>query len=147
MINSSWGIECDRLTLVIMGFFALYRPPSHPLLSFLKPTKISILKKWTKMLKISSFTHVYQKLQLLRYDSWYTEWDRQNFLSFWAIFCPFTPLTTHKIKILKNEKSTCRSYHFTRMYQKLRSYLWFLRYEARQTVFLSFWVIFCLWPS
>ena len=26
---------------------------------------------------------------------------RQKKLSFWAIFCPFTPLTTPKIKILK----------------------------------------------
>ena len=28
------------------------------------------------------------------------ECDRQ-FLSFWAIFCPFAPLTTQKIKILE----------------------------------------------
>ena len=26
------------------------------------------------------------------------------FLSFWAIYCPFTPLTTRKIKILKKMK-------------------------------------------
>ena len=68
-----------------------------------------------------------------------------HFGLFFALLPP--PLTNHKIKILKNEKSICRSYHFTRVYQKLRSYLWFLRYKARQTVFLSFWVIFCLWPS
>ena len=24
------------------------------------------------------------------HGSWDTEWDRQNFLTFWAIFCPFT---------------------------------------------------------
>ena len=30
------------------------------------------------------------------------ECNRQNFLSFWTVFCPFTPLTTRKIKILKN---------------------------------------------
>ena len=30
------------------------------------------------------------------------ECNRQNFLSFWTVFCPFTPLTTQKIKILKN---------------------------------------------
>ena len=28
------------------------------------------------------------------------------FLSFWTIFCPFTPLTTRKIKILKKWKKT-----------------------------------------
>ena len=72
--------------------------------------------------------------------------ETQIFLSFWAIFCPFTPLTTHKIKILKNEKSICRSYHFTRMYQKLRSYLWFLRYKARQTVFCHFGSFFAFDP-
>ena len=27
------------------------------------------------------------------------ECNRQNFLSFWTIFCPFTPLKTQKIKI------------------------------------------------
>ena len=30
----------------------------------------------------------------------------RNFLSFWAIFCPFTSLTTQKIKILKKMKET-----------------------------------------
>ena len=73
----------------------------------------------------------------MRYGSWYTEWDGQNFLSFWAIFCPFTPLTNHKIKILKNERSIFRSYHFTRVYQKLRSYLWFFCHFGS----------FCLWPT
>ena len=38
------------------------------------------------------------------YGSWDMERDRQNCLSFLASFCPFTPLTTWKIKILKNRK-------------------------------------------
>ena len=33
--------------------------------------------------------------------SWHMKHDRQNFYWFWVIFCPFTPLTTQKIKILK----------------------------------------------
>ena len=33
----------------------------------------------------------------MMYGSRDTECDRQNFLSLWAIFCPFTPLTTRKI--------------------------------------------------
>ena len=32
--------------------------------------------------------------------------DRQNYLLFWIIFCPFTPLTTQKIRILKNGKKS-----------------------------------------
>ena len=35
--------------------------------------------------------------------SWDMEHDGQN-LSFWTVFCPFTPLTTQKIKILKKWK-------------------------------------------
>ena len=59
------------------------------------------------------------------------------FLSFWAIFCPFTLLKTKKIKTLKNWKSTWRYYHFTHVYHKWHSYdVWFLRYGARKTIFL-----------
>ena len=42
----------------------------------------------------------------MMYGSWDTEWDRQKFLSFWAIFCSFTSLTAQKIKILKKWKKT-----------------------------------------
>ena len=35
---------------------------------------------------------------------WNIRHDRQSFLSFWAIFCPLTLLTTWKIKILKKMK-------------------------------------------
>ena len=37
----------------------------------------------------------------MMYGSWDIKHDRQNVLSFWAIFCPFTPLKIQKIKILK----------------------------------------------
>ena len=80
MIYSSWDIECDRLKLVIMGhFLPFYLPPS-------KNQKNQNFKK-TK----NHFTQVYQKpqsyeVQFLRYRV------RLNFLSFWAIFCPFTTL-------------------------------------------------------
>ena len=35
------------------------------------------------------------------YDSRDMEHDKYNVLSFWTVFCPFTPLTTQKIKIFK----------------------------------------------
>ena len=41
---------------------------------------------------------------LMIYSSWNTRCDRQKLLSFWTIFCPFSPLTTQKIKILNLEK-------------------------------------------
>ena len=57
-----------------------------------------------KLLRYHNFTHVYQKPQYMMYGFWDTEWDRQNLLSFWAIFCPFTTLTTWETKILKKWK-------------------------------------------
>ena len=54
----------------------------------------------------------------MMYGSIDMDHDRPNFLSFWAIFCPFTPLTTLKIKILKNEKKAWRYHHFTQVCQK-----------------------------
>ena len=40
----------------------------------------------------------------MMHDSWDMQHNRHNFLSFWINFCSFTPLTTQKIKILKNWK-------------------------------------------
>ena len=40
------------------------------------------------------------------YGSWDMVRDRCNcYFSFWTVFCPFTTLTTQKIKILKNWKN------------------------------------------
>ena len=64
------------------------------------------------------------------YEVWFLSyWARQNFLSFWTIFCPFTILTTQKIPILKKWKI-----HLEYVYQW--SYdVWFLRYGTWQTKF------------
>ena len=57
------------------------------------------------------------------YGSWDMEWDRKNYLSFKAIFWPFT-------------NSTWRYNHFTHLHKKWQSYdVWFLRHGARQTEF------------
>ena len=77
------------------AFFALLPPYG--------PRKSKFSKKWKKHLKILSFyKHKWQS-----YDVWFLRYgpcDRQNFLSFWTIFCLFTPLKTQKIKILKKWK-------------------------------------------
>ena len=67
----------------------------------------------------------------MMYRSWDTKRNGQNFLLFWTIFYPFTPITTQKIKILKKWKNGRRHYHFTHVYHKWKSYyVWFLRYGA-----------------
>ena len=59
-----------------------------------QPGDIIILHKCTK-----NHDHVL-------YCSWDMAHNGHNcYFSFWAFFCPFTPLTTQKIKILKNEKT------------------------------------------
>ena len=73
----------------------------------------------------------------MMYSYWDIECDRQNFLSFKTIFCCFTPLTTWKIKILKQwrkkEKKAWRYYHFTQESHKWQSYdVWFLKFGAWQ---------------
>ena len=68
------------------------------------------------------------------YDSWDMEWNWQNFLSFWAISWPFTPLT-QKIKILQNKKTVWRYYHFTHVYHNDSHDVWFQTYGAWQTEF------------
>ena len=72
----------------------------------------------------------------MMYGSWDMKCNEQNFLSFWTVFCHFTPLTTQKIKIWKTEKKAWIYYHFTHVYHKLQSYdVEFLRYQASQTGF------------
>ena len=83
------------------------------------------------------------------YDIWFLKYKlhRQKLLSFWAIFCPFSPLTTWKIKILTLKKTHFRYYHFTQVQHKWQSYdVWFLRYQVRHN-FLPLWTIFCPFNS
>ena len=82
--------------------------------------------------------------------SWGAEWDRQNFLAFWTIFCPFTPLTIHKMKIMKKWKKNNNwgYYWFTLKPHKWQSYhIWFLKHGGQQRYFLSFWTTFCIFTS
>ena len=78
------------------------------------------------------------------YGSWDMKCNRQNFLSFWTVVCPFTPLTTWKIKILKNWKKQpgniiilhkCTKNHDHMLYSSLDMALNGCNY-------FSFWAIF-----
>ena len=89
------------------------------------------------------FTHSYHKWR--SYDLWFLRCEaQQSFLLFWTIFCPFTLLTTQKIKILKKWKITPSDIiilHLVHHKWQLHD-IWFLRYGAQQS-FSSFWTIFC----
>ena len=82
---------------LILGYFLPFYPPNNPKnQNFEKmkktPGDIIILHKCTK------------NYDQMMYSSWDMVRDRCNYFSFWAIFCPFTPLTAWKIKILKKWK-------------------------------------------
>ena len=66
-------------------------------------TKIKLWKKCKKRMEILSFYTCVHKWR--SYDVWFLRCKAQwtEFLSCWVIFYPFTPLTTQKIRILKNE--------------------------------------------
>ena len=65
--------------------------------------KIKILKK---KVHTDFILHMYNiNDSNMMYGSWDTKWNRQSFLSLWAIFCPLTPLTAQKIKFLKKWKN------------------------------------------
>ena len=98
--------------------FCPFIPPSRPK----NPKNQNFAKMQRKnACRYHHFTQVYHKWQshdiwwFLRYEA------QQIFLSFWAIFCPFTQLTTQKIKILKKwkKKNTWRYHYFTQVELKI----------------------------
>ena len=96
---------------------------------------IIILHKFTK-----NYNH-------MSYGSWDTEWDRQKLLSFYAIFCTFTPLITRKIKILKKWKESSGDVIILHMCSKNHDHIKYASWDIecdRQSFVI--WVIFCSLP-
>ena len=134
--QKSWWYDLQflryRVSQTEIGNYVPITPP------LLKTWKIRILKKWKKNSWIyHHFTHVHQKLQ--SFEVWFLryrmKWDRQKFLSFWAIFCPFTPPPPQqqqpgKSKFWKNEKTPgdiilhkcSKSWSYAKLF--LRSGMW-----------------------
>ena len=73
----------------------------------------------------------------MMYNSWDMERDGHSILSFWTVFCPFTPLWTQKIKVLKKWKNQFEDIIILQMvYHKWQSCdVWFLRYGVQRTAF------------
>ena len=132
MLYCSWDMMCDRCNcyFTFWAIFCPFNPLSCP--------KNKISKKWKKtpgdIIILDKCTKNHDHML---YFSWDMAHDGCNcYFSFWAIFCPFTPITTQKIKISKKknqQKNACRYHHFRNVYQKLLDDLRFLRYGVRQT--------------
>ena len=79
--------------------------------------------------------------------------NRQNVLSFWAIFCHFTPLTTQKIKILKKKKKRKKHLEISSFFTSVPKIM-IMWYTVPQIwrltdviVIFWFWAIFCPFTS
>ena len=125
--------------MVILGHFLPFYPlpPNPPPLII---PKIKILKiKYKKMPGdiILLYIHVYHIWRSYAIWFWNIRCDRQKLLSFWVIFCPFSPVTTRKIKILilKKKPGDITILHFCTINDNHMMYIWFLRYEAWLTKF------------
>ena len=121
-----------RIFFVILGhFLPFYLPPRNN-----PEQKTKIWKNEKSIWRCHHFELEQQKTNDDHMKNGFLdiEHDIQNFFSFRAIFCPFTPLTTQKSKLWKNEKKSWWHYHFKHEYHKWnkwKSYdVRFLRYEV-----------------
>ena len=84
---------------VIMGRFLPFYPPMDPQNQNFEKIK----KKLEDIIILQMFT-INDSHMIYGFSD--MECNRQNFLPFWTIFCPFTPLTTKKSKFFKNWNRT-----------------------------------------
>ena len=88
---------------LILDHFLTFYPPNNP-----ENQNFEKIKKVPRDIIISQYqissSHSTINDNKMMYDSWDMKRNRQVFLSFWTIFCSFTPPTTQKIKILKKMK-------------------------------------------
>ena len=94
MMHGSWDTYGVRQTYFVCHFLPFYSPndPENQIFERMKKISEDII-----LLHMCTINKDH-----LMCDSWNIRCGRQNVLSFWTIFCPFTTLTTQKIKILKS---------------------------------------------
>ena len=100
------------------------------------------MEKWKKILEISLFVPKITIIWCTVSQIW-CETDRVFVIL--DNFCPFTPLTTWKIKILKKMKNSWRYNHFAHLctinYNHIMDGSWDIEHEGLNV--LSFWTIVC----
>ena len=82
MVPEKWSTE-GRI-FCYFGLFLALLPPTNP--------EKQYLKKWEKTHRDIIILHkcAINDIHIMP-SSWDKKYDWQNFLSFWAVFCPFTP--------------------------------------------------------
>ena len=108
MMYGFWEIECDRQNfLSFWTVFALLPTCGARKSKFWikkKKKKNKNFKKKKKKKKTPEDIIILYMCTIndnhLMHGSWDMECNGQNLMLFWAFFCPFTPVTTKKVKIL-----------------------------------------------
>ena len=82
----------------------------------------------------------------MMYSCWDTEHERQSFLSFWSIFCPFTPpknLKNQNFEKMKEKTGDIIILHkCTKNHDHIACRFWDMAHD-RCNCYFSFWAIFC----
>ena len=120
MVPEIWSAT-DRIFMSARAIFFLFYPPNSPKNENIK-----------KMKNIHRDVIIFHKCTKNHDHKLYCSCDMACdgctcYFSFWAIFCPFTPLTAQKMKISKNGKSVWRYHYFTQIVinlKKVRGFYW-----------------------
>ena len=144
MIHFCWYMECDRHNFLslwtVFCSFCSFRG--------LWTQKNKILKKRKKIQDIIILQLFNINDSHMTYGFSDMECNRQMFLSFWTVFCSFTP-TTQKTKFWKTEK---KPRDIIILHQCTKNYDHMLHISLgmihnRFTYYLSFWAIFHTFTS
>ena len=140
IIGYSWDMALD--TYNYFSFWAISCP-----FTSLTAQKMKMSKKMKKtagnviILCKCTNTHDHRL-----YSSWDMACDGCNCSSFWAIFCPFTPLTAWKMKISKKWRKTLEISSFYTKDTKNHDHMLYCSWDmacGRCNFYFSFWDIFC----
>ena len=133
LMYDPWNIRCNGQNF--LSFWAIFCPFSN-----LTIQKIKILK----LKKILGDIIILHTCTIndnhVMYSSWDEECNRQNVLSFWTIFCPFTPLWTQKIKILEKWKTHLKILSFHKCVPQM-TVIWCMVPEIWSATDIIFFVI------
>ena len=125
------------LFFALLPFYPFWDPESQPKISKFWKNKKTPWDIITLHMCTINYNH-------MMYGSWDTECNRHNFLSFWTIFCLFTPLKTWKIKIWKKWKKCLEISFYTSVPKK--DHIIYCSWDMacdRCNCYFSFWAIFC----
>ena len=133
-MHGSWDISNNRQSFfVILDHFLPFGPPNNPKNQNFEKMKTVPEDIVLNLCTINENQDVWLLLQ-------------QNYFSFWTFFCPFSPLTTQKIKMFKKFKKTPGDiiilHKCTKNHGKMLYCSWDMSCD-RCNCHFSFWAIFC----